>query len=553
MVARKTTGSAKVSTSGRSTAKKSAGLSGTSIVRNTRTSTSATTTPSYSPVIMPRRRSCEKEKIGLQRISAVSPVVATKISDEEYKISLNFEALKDVIEGFEELDLCGVNVKLCNVSGDTVFSWEVSFDKFHANEAEIATLSVTDTASINELEVSGESTFNGEATFKAPVNMEDVLNTTDINNSGKITTDDFESNTATINDTLTAHTISAEEGEFENLSVSDTATINNAVITNETVENSTITNLEATDAHITNDLKVDWETELNTLNVNWESTFKDKVRILDELYVSGDTIFNSEVKFNWPEVHNNTVTFNDDVIIHWELQVDDIDVDLSDYQKREEKGMSNGYASLDNTGKVPFSQLPNITGWVHYKGGWDASTGVYPANPSAWDMYYTSVAGTIGTTTYSVGDRIIYDADNAVWLQLPDNYGVQSVNGRTGIVVDVQDITDRKNAIDLTNPATNKYLSEKAVADIINSLIDRIEELEEQKPSFISLDLPASMTKETDYIVVAQDITATTHILVLDTQTVGNVVITPGAWYVTIRSSADETNPEVNILAVKWE
>ena len=553
MVARKTTGSAKVSTSGRSTAKKSAGLSGTSIVRNTRTSTSATTTPSYSPVIMPRRRSCEKEKIGLQRISAVSPVVATKISDEEYKISLNFEALKDVIEGFEELDLCGVNVKLCNVSGDTVFSGEVSFDKFHANEAEIATLSVTDTASINELEVSGESTFNGEATFKAPVNMEDVLNTTDINNSGKITTDDFESNTATINDTLTAHTISAEEGEFENLSVSDTATINNAVITNETVENSTITNLEATDAHITNDLKVDWETGLNTLNVNWESTFKDKVRILDELYVSGDTIFNSEVKFNWPEVHNNTVTFNDDVIIHWELQVDDIDVDLSDYQKREEKGMSNGYASLDNTGKVPFSQLPNITGWVHYKGEWDASTGVYPANPSAWDMYYTSVAGTIGTTTYSVGDRIIYDADNAVWLQLPDNYGVQSVNGRTGIVVDVQDITDRKNAIDLTNPATNKYLSEKAVADIINSLIDRIEELEEQKPSVISLDLPASMTKETDYIVVAQDITATTHILVLDTQTVGNVVITPGAWYVTIRSSADETNPEVNILAVKWE
>jgi hypothetical protein len=34
---------------------------------------------------------------------------------------------------------------------------------------------------------------------------------------------------------------------------------------------------------------------------------------------------------------------------------------MSEYQKKDEKGVASGYASLDNTGKVPMSQLPNIS------------------------------------------------------------------------------------------------------------------------------------------------------------------------------------------------
>lgn len=652
----KVNGTAKVSTSNRTAGKKSSGFSWTSIVRNT-TVSSANTNPSYTPVIMPgrRRQACEREKIGLQRISAVSPVVATKVNDEEYKISLNFEALKDVIQGFDELDLCGVNVKLCTVSGDTVFSGEVSFDKFSANEAEIATLSVTDTATINELEVSSTSTFNGETTFKAPVNMEDVLNSTTINNSGKITTDDFESATATITDKLTAKEIETEElkaddGEFKTLTVTEDlnsvgttrtrgiandwditntgditnqgdfsnggdmsntgnftnsgdiinqgditnsgvvttnelvatnatitnatiseenvaksnitdATITRAKITSEEVTNSKIENLEATDVHVTNDvqidwdLKVDWITDVEQLEVNSEASFRDDVKVYDNFYVSGDYTLNGEGRFNWPETHNGDVVFNGDATFNGTLTADDLDINLDEYQKREDKGRVNGYASLDDQGKVPMSQLPNIAGGITYKGGWNAWTGAYPANPVNGDMYYCTNGGTVNGTVYNVGDRIIFDSDTATWNRLPDNYGVQSVNGRTGIVVDVQDTTDRKNAIDLVNPATNKYLSEKAVADLINPLIQRIEELEEENNRMdvpdLSNDMPATMVEWMDYTIPLTGMTADTNIVVLNTNTNGNIVVTPGNWFIVINSSANETNPMINILTIK--
>lgn len=591
MVIRKSNGSAKASTSGRSTAKKSVWMSGTSIVR-VPTPKTADVTPSYTVVNMPRRRgSCEKEKIGLQRISAVSPVVATKISDEEYKISLNFEALKDVIEGFEELDLCGVNVKLCTVSGDTVFSGEVSFDKLKANEAEIGTLNVTDKANLQELEVIGESTFDWETLFKESVTFEKEINTNGINNTGvissdrveatdvsatNITADDIQTKTIEVTDKATiaeedVAVSNIQQANIENANIDrietvtiGTATIEKAIIADaeiekEKVKDSEIDNLVVNEkATVKWDLQVDGKTDVQELEVNGKADFREDVKIYDDFYVSGDTVLNGDTKINGTlvvngdETHNGDATFNGDLHVTGQLTADDIDIDMSDYQKKAEKGVSNGYASLDNTGKVPMSQLPNITGGIVYRGEWDASTGSYPANPTNWDMYYCTTAGTVGGQSYSVWDRIIYDADNSVWAVLPDNYGVQSVNGRTGIVVDVQDITDRKNAIDLDNPATNKYLSEKAVADLVNPLIQRIEELEEKNEeiSYPVITLPASMTELVSYRVAVQNMTATTHIVILDTVSNGNLVITPGAGYVDVVSSANETNPEVNVLAI---
>ena len=684
MVTRKTTGSAKVSTSGRSTAKKSAGLSGTSIVRNTRTSTSATTNPSYSPVIMPRRRSCEKEKIGLQRISAVSPVVATKVDDEEYKISLNFEALKDVIQGFDELDLCGVNVKLCTVSGDTVFSGEVTFDKMNANEAEIGTLNVTDKANIQELEVIGTSTFDGETLFKEKVTFKKEIDTNGINNTGVITTDtlnatdisttnitaddvdcktlevselasiadenvthshitnaDIDSasitdeivetsnittatigtetvtnstidnatintevvntstiNTATITDatiatatigeetvtkstitdaTITKATISTEDVTVSNVTTAniDTANIDNAVINTETVTDSTIANATitketVTDSEIDNlvvnttaevkgNLIVDGNTDLQTLEVNGAANFREDVKIFDDFYVSGDSLLNGELKVNWPETHNGDITYNGDVVFNGTITADGLDLDLTDYQKKEEKGRPNGYASLDTSGKVPMSQLPDM-GWggIHYVGQWNPNSG-YPANPTNGDMYQANQNGTTGGVNYVRGDRIIWSSNDNRWDKLDDNYGVSSVNGRTGNVVDVQDTYDRKNVIDLVNPDTTKYLSEKAVADLINPLIQRIQDLEQEnaKTTIATLDstsgLPASMNEGQTYTVPFQNLRSTDHVIILDTVTNGNIVITPGNGQISIVSSANETSPVVNVLVIKGE
>lgn len=595
----KTNGTAKVSTSGRTAGKKSSALSWTSIVRNTRSMGTTPTTPSYTPVIMPGRRrgACEKEKIGLQRISAVSPVVATKVSDEEYKISLSFEALKEVMENFDELDLCGVNVKLCTVSWDTVFSGEVSFtNKMTANEAEIGTLNVTDKATIQELEVIGTSTFDDEVLFKDTVTFEDTINTNGINNTGTITSDtvtatdvnatnvnadDVQTKTITVSEKATiaeedVAVSNIQQANIENANIDrietitiGTATIEKAIIEDaeiekEKVKDSEIDNLVVNEkATVKGDLQVDGKTDVQELEVNGKADFREDVKVYDDFYVSGDTVLNGDTKINGTltvngdETHNGDAVFNGDVQITWTLTADSLDIDISEYQKKDEKGVASGYASLDNTGKVPMSQLPNISGGVVYKGGWDASTGSYPSNPSNGDMYYCTTAGTVSGQTYNVGDRIIYDADNNRWDVLPDNYGVQSVNGRTGIVTGVQDTVDRKDTVDLVAPATTKYLSEKAVADLINPLIQRIEDLEEEaaKTTVVSLDstsgLPATMNEGQTYTVPFQNLTTTDHIVILDTVTNGNVVITPGNGQISIVSSANESNPVVNVLVIK--
>ena len=44
-----------------------------------------------------------------------------------------------------------------------------------------------------------------------------------------------------------------------------------------------------------------------------------------------------------------------------------------------QKGIADGIAELDGTGKVPSGQLPSgITGAVSYQGTWDCSTTAYP-------------------------------------------------------------------------------------------------------------------------------------------------------------------------------
>lgn len=53
-------------------------------------------------------------------------------------------------------------------------------------------------------------------------------------------------------------------------------------------------------------------------------------------------------------------------------------------------------------------------GVYNIQGFHDASTGSYPAGPSANDSYVISVAGTISGTAYEVGDTIVYDGSS--WI-----------------------------------------------------------------------------------------------------------------------------------------
>jgi hypothetical protein len=91
---------------------------------------------------------------------------------------------------------------------------------------------------------------------------------------------------------------------------------------------------------------------------------------------------------------------------------------LDTYQLRSEKGVSNGYASLDSGGKVPISQLPSSI--MEYKGTWNASTNtptLANGTGDTGDVYICNVAGTVnfgaGPITFAVGDYVIYSG--SIW------------------------------------------------------------------------------------------------------------------------------------------
>ena len=105
------------------------------------------------------------------------------------------------------------------------------------------------------------------------------------------------------------------------------------------------------------------------------------------------------------------------------------------------KGVANGYASLDASAKVPMAQIPDaLVGASQYQGTWNAATNV-PTIPAAaagnkgW-YYSVAVAGSTninGISSWAVGDQII--SNGSVWQKIANVNAVNSVNGQTGIVV----------------------------------------------------------------------------------------------------------------------
>ena len=496
-----------------------------------------------------------------------------------------------------------LNVEGATTTKGITNTGDIITDSIHSETGEIKTL-VSDDVTVNDsLNVIGSTTTNG-ITNTGTIDTDNITSdtgtitdltsdnvtvntkleslgdtvTNGITNTGIIDTDNITSDAGTIttlsSDNVTVNTKLESLGDTVTNGIENTGKITTTDIETETakvttkleVTGATVTNgitnnglMETTDALVNNNLVVDGNTDLQTLEVNGAANFREDVKIFDDFYVSGDTLLNGELKVNWPETHNGDITYNGDVVFNGTITADGLDVDLTDYQKKEEKGRPNGYASLDTSGKVPMSQLPDMGGGgIHYVGAWNPNSG-YPSNPTNGDMYQANQNGTAGGVNYVRGDRIIWSSNDNIWNKLDDNYGVSSVNGRTGNVVDVQDTYDRKNVIDLVNPDTTKYLSEKAVADLINPLIQRIQDLEQEnaKTTIATLDstsgLPASMNEGQSYTVPFQNLRSTDHVIILDTVTNGNIVITPGNGQISIVSSANETNPVVNVLVIKGE
>ena len=101
------------------------------------------------------------------------------------------------------------------------------------------------------------------------------------------------------------------------------------------------------------------------------------------------------------------------------------------------RGIANGYASLDSSGKLPISQLP--TSAMEYKGTWNAATNtpvLADGTGDTGDIYIVSTGGTInlgsGNITFAVGDWAVYNG--STWQKSLNSNAVASVNGYTGTV-----------------------------------------------------------------------------------------------------------------------
>jgi hypothetical protein len=113
-------------------------------------------------------------------------------------------------------------------------------------------------------------------------------------------------------------------------------------------------------------------------------------------------------------------------------------VAVSGYIPTTEKGVANGVATLDSSGKVPVSQIPAL-GDLNYQGTWNANTNTPTLTSSVGTKgyyYVVSVSGTTnlnGITDWQVGDWAVYNG--SAWQKIDNTDAVTSVNGYTGTVV----------------------------------------------------------------------------------------------------------------------
>lgn len=123
-----------------------------------------------------------------------------------------------------------------------------------------------------------------------------------------------------------------------------------------------------------------------------------------------------------------------------------------------QKGVANGVATLNGSGKVPLSQLDSAV--MTYEGLWNASTNtptLVNGTGDAGMIYIVSVSGSTdfgaGSISFIIGDWVIYNG--TIWQRLINTNAVTSVNGKTGVVVlDKTDVglADVDNTSDVNKP-----------------------------------------------------------------------------------------------------
>lgn len=85
--------------------------------------------------------------------------------------------------------------------------------------------------------------------------------------------------------------------------------------------------------------------------------------------------------------------------------------------------------------------LGSITGVISDGGAVDLSGGAYPVKPTVSTMWRVTVAGTVGSTAYNIGDQLFYTKDLDVFYKLDGTENVHSVAGKIGdVLLDKADV-----------------------------------------------------------------------------------------------------------------
>ena len=161
------------------------------------------------------------------------------------------------------------------------------------------------------------------------------------------------------------------------------------------------------------------------------------------------------------------------------------------------KGVANGYASLDGGGKVPVTQLPSSI--MQYQGTYNASTNTPSltngGSHDTGDVYRVTVAGSrnfgAGSISFEVGDYVIYNG--SVFEKSDTTDAVSTVAGLTGDVT----ASSLRGAIATGTPSSTTWLrGDGAWSTIQASGITR-------STSTVTSNTTLGTAQNTDYVTFA--------------------------------------------------